>query len=96
MSVTKKFKKKDLEELFFEESSSSGLVFVETSSWKDDGKYSFKTLIFKCGAGYYSYTVSRSGSYHTEYFYSFEYEPSEIECYKVEKVTKTIEVWEKV
>jgi len=70
---------------------------VEQGDWINDGKYQNMEIIFTDGDRFYSGSISRSGSYFTDYTYESEWcgeDPAEIN--EVRKVTKTIEVWEAV
>lgn len=65
------------------------LEVIEEGEWIGDGKYQDKQMIFanaKTGK-HYSYYISRSGSYFTDYEYMATDSPVE-----VEKVTETITV----
>lgn len=43
---------------------------VTQGDWIDDCKYSFSTSIVKYNDKYYRIDQSRSGSYHTDYYYN--------------------------
>jgi hypothetical protein len=59
---------------------------VEDGEWVAEGKYDFKRVIFKDSEGKaYALFINRSGSYHTDYYYSWE-DSGEVECPEVEKV----------
>jgi hypothetical protein len=68
---------------------------VEDDDWTQDHKYQHCTQIFKDGEGnFFSVTNSRSGSYHTDWYYQ---EPHVEQVKRVEKVvTKTVVSWEAV
>ena len=75
-----------------------GYELIEEGDWEVDSKWQHVTQIVKEVATdkYYEYSVSRSGSPYSDYYYSFEDEGTEL--HEVEKVTKTIvrESWERV
>ncbi|MCY8256416.1 hypothetical protein MOC12_20880 [Bacillus spizizenii] len=64
----------------------------ESGEWADGGKFSDKEIIFKDVSTnkFYSYVITRSGSYFSYYEYEAWGKPVEVE--KVEK-TITIEGW---
>lgn len=75
-----------------EEASEIGTIsLVELGDWEDDGKYQYQEKIVRIKDEFYSWTITRSGSYFTEYYYE---RPTEI--YRVEEKTKTITYWEDV
>ena len=95
----KVFKKQDIEIAYWEEADeSSPLVLFERMDWIGGGKFQQQKNIFQDTITklYYSYIVVRSGSYFTEYNYSFEWEKDDIEMKQVIKTTETIEVWKAV
>lgn len=53
--------------------------------WEDEGKYSSKVIIVKIDDKLYQFSATKSGSYYTDYYYSYETEGTEMEAY-----TKTI------
>ncbi|WP_426101496.1 hypothetical protein [Pseudomonas sp. PSPC3-3] len=71
---------------------------VEEGEWTQDHKYQQCDFIVKhlATGKFYSFYVSRSGSYHTDWYYSYEDEGAEL--HEVQKVTETItrEVWQAV
>jgi hypothetical protein len=71
---------------------------VEAGKWIDYGKYQHNDVIVKqCSTGkFFSYRISRSGSYHSDFYYNYEYEG--VTLTEVEPITKTITVtkWEPV
>ena len=75
--------------ILFEDYLPEGFAIVETEPWEDDGKYSFGGAIFSYEDKFYSIGFTRSGSYHTDYYYCTEngddYEAAEVE--KKEVVT---------
>ena len=79
-----------LEECSYEE---EGIEFVESSGWRDDGKYSHNEYIFKFQDKYYLVLNSKTGSYYSEYYYNSEDWSEEIECPEVEKKEKITHEW---
>ena|ERR1700691_2522199 len=64
---------------------------IEVSEWQDEGKYSIRTLVFKHQDKYWEALEDRSGSYYTDYDFSYREE-----CYEVILVEKVIKVWEQI
>ena len=91
----KTFKKQDIRAAVWQETLDSPLVFVERGPCLDEGKYQFQEHILQdiSTGRYYSYGLSKSGSYFSDFTYSFEWEKDEIELVEVIKKTKVIEVW---
>lgn len=75
-----------------------GFETVDEGDWEVDYKYQHCTQIVKevATGKHFEYSVSRSGSPYSDYYYSFE--DSGAELFEVEKVTKTVvrESWERV
>lgn len=69
---------------------------IEEGEWVDDGKSSYASFIFKFEEKFYCYTAGRSGSYHTEYYFDWEWDNSDQELPEVKQVEKTVTVWERV
>lgn len=80
---------KQAKEIFFEDTEE--FEIVEEADWEDEGKYQYGAVIFKKDNRFYSLDASRTGSYFTDWHYSWEDE-EEFDCYEVEKkeITKTI------
>ena len=92
----KTFKKQDIEAAVNEDTDeNSPLVLEEAGQWVDEGKYQFQENILQntSTGRYYSYGLSKSGSYFSDFTYSFEWEKDEIELVEVVKVNKVIKVW---
>lgn len=72
-----------------------GWEFEEEGDFTQDHKYQYCTSVIKHIASGRCFVVncSRSGSYHTDWYYTYDSDPCEVK--KVEKVVKTI-VWEAV
>ena len=68
---------------------SDKIEIVEEGDWVDDGKYSYRSNVFKMDDKFYQYHESRSGSYHTDYYYS---DPEDY--HEVKQVEKIVKVWE--
>lgn len=68
---------------------------VQHTDWCDEGKYGTKDIIFTDGEKNYRVTISRSGSYYTDYYYDFE-DTQDFKCLEVVRATKTIEYWKEV
>ncbi|NVZ18545.1 hypothetical protein HX794_02695 [Pseudomonas costantinii] len=71
---------------------------IEEGEWTQDHKYQHCDFIVKHTetGKFYEFSISRSGSYHTDWYYS--YEDEEADLTEVQKVTKTFtrEVWQAV
>ena len=81
-----------------EEITSEGvnLRVVEDGDWIGGGKYESKTIVFTDGERHYSGTVSRSGSYFTDWTYNSEWDSGEAKITEVAAVPITITQWEPV
>jgi len=84
--------KEEVKEIVFEDYDENTLEVVEDNDWIDDGKYSFKDIIFKKGNKFYRLEVSRSGDYYSDYYYCWEDE-DEFECNEVEKKEVVVTKW---
>ena len=97
-----KFKLIDLIELWRGEGIYESLEHIETSNWEDDGKYSYCDVIFKYDSKIYLWTITRSGSYFTDYYYDWEDIDSSkrketyIESTEVERVEVIKYEWRKI
>jgi hypothetical protein len=90
------FHKTEVEEACWE-GKSTRLTRAHQGNWVSEGKYDYRDNILQTKDGkFYSHVESRSGSYFTDYYYSWENEPDEIELTEVREVEKTIKVWEAV
>lgn len=76
--------------LIFSEDSEE-FEHIEELEWDDDGKYQFGGCVFKKDDKRYMLSVTRSGSYFSDY--DFQYD---LECQEVEKAKKTVEFWKVV
>jgi len=95
---TKMFKRQDIQAAVWGEGATpadSPLVLEEAGQWVDEGKYQRQENTLRdTGTGlFYLYLLSKSGSYFSDFTYSFEWEKDEIELVEVIKTTKTIEIW---
>lgn len=93
----KAFSKADVEEAYFG-GGNGVLENVHEGEFEQDGKMQSQEVIFRERATgkFYQYWGSRSGSPFTDWYYSIEDEPNEIELVEVAKATKTIEYWKAV
>jgi hypothetical protein len=75
------------------DSIDADLDVVEEGDWVQDHKYQHCTTIVKDKEGnYFQFENSRSGSYHTDWYYN---PPTIYQVKRVEKVvTKTVVSWE--
>lgn len=81
-----------LEELFWD-ILPEGVDMEEGPDWTDGGKYQQGAVVFKMGNKYYKMEASRSGSYHSDYYYSWEDTP--LVPYEVTPETETTIRWVK-
>ena len=91
-----KFNASIIRDLIIDDCTDEKFEWIEESGWEDEGKYSYKDMIFKFEDKFYRVNISRSGSYFSDYYYSYEDWGKEIECNEVEKQSVTIEKWVKV
>lgn len=92
----KTFKKEDIQAAVRQNTDeSSPLILEHAGQWVDEGKYQHQENILKETATglFYCYGLSKSGSYFSDFTYSFEWDPDEIELARVTKTTKVVEVW---
>ncbi len=96
--MKKKFKLADIRDVIWEEVDAGGLTLVEQGQWIDEGKYQQQENILReiATGRFYCYNLSKSGSHFTEFMFSFEWDPDEIELVEVEKATRTVEYWKTV
>lgn len=88
-----KFKKQILIEMMFDDCA-DGFEIVDSGQWTSDIKYQHRSVVFKFEDKFYRVHDSRSGSYHSDYYYEHEDWPAEKEVEEVVATTKTITVWE--
>lgn len=92
----KTFKKVDIKNAAWDDyDDDAPLVLEHEGPWSAEGKYQYQECILRDTATglFYSYNVGRSGSPFTDYDYTIDYEPDEIELVQVALVTKVIKVW---
>lgn len=85
--------------LFFEMSpgqEEDGFKLIEQSEWVDEGKYQYQDTIFEYGGKMWMLSVSRSGSYFSDYYYGFAEEHRGETAHEVEKKEKVTYEWVKV
>lgn len=65
---------------------------IELEDWVDDGKYSYCSAIYQDteSGKHYCLSVDRSGSYFTDYTYSYEYSGNALVEVVQEQIMKTI------
>lgn len=90
--MTMDFTAEQLLEIVREECLEGHVVdIVEDGDWDDEGKYQHSFTIFKYKDKHYKIDYSRSGSYYSDYYYSYENTP--LEAYGVTKMTRTETYW---
>ena len=85
---TIKLSKEQTEEFFRDEGDDQFTLETE-GDWEQNGKYQHCYFIYKesVSGKYYRLNLYRSGSYHSDWYYSFEDEGSElVEVYKKEVI----------
>ena len=88
--VAEAYKKRDW---FVGDDNIDGITLVEAGDWIENGKYSYRSDIYSTEDGnHFEIQNSRSGSYHTDYYYS---EPDVCQVKPVVKVITKV-VWEAV
>lgn len=96
---TRTFTKESVYMAFYEgESEDGSFKKVHEGKWRDEGKYSYREQVLQAtdDGKFYSYTESRSGSYFTDYTYSWEWEKDKIMLTEVHEVERAIKTWEAV
>lgn len=79
----------ELKDIFWD-ITPKGVTVVDGPDWSSDGKYDIGTVVFQIDDKHYGMVADRTGSYYTDYSYSWEYTP--LEPYEVvAKETTTIE-----
>lgn len=90
-----KIKKEILLDLLnYEESE--GFEIEDEGNWVNRSKYDYNETIISYNDKFYLIEQSRSGSYHTDYYYDREDWSDEVECPEVIKTRVTKTVWKKV
>ncbi len=94
---TRSFPKGQLQEVC-EGEDTNLLHFVEQGKWISEGKYSFRETIVRTRdtGKFYSISEYRSGSYFTDWYYSWEDEGDQMELTEVHEVREEISVWQTV
>lgn len=69
---------------------------IEEGDWISDHKYQFKDIIFQYEDKFYCLSESRTGSYHTDYYYESEDWPEQVEVPEVEKVEVVKYEWKTI
>jgi len=87
---------KDLMIAITEDDAPEGFEIIEEGDWVQDHKYQCREIVFKFEEKCYSLNESRSGSYHSDWYYESDDWGDEVDAYEVEPVeTKTV-VWRAV
>jgi len=92
----KTFTKQDIENAVFEDLPEDPPLEVEhRGEWISSGKYQDQEVILRdtTTQKFYVFHHSRSGSPFSDYYYTLEDKPDEVELTEVVKTTKVIEVW---
>lgn len=74
--------------IFHSSLKDTDFTIVEEGNWEDDGKFSVLSKIFSYKQKYYCLSVTRTGTYFTNY--DFEYD---LECPEVFKRTVLQTIW---
>jgi hypothetical protein len=85
-----KLTKEQVRDIVFDDSEE--FEVVQDGDWISEGKYEFKSVVFKAPDGkHYEVGADRSGSYHTDWHYSFEYDGQT--AFRVEEKEVTTTQW---
>ena len=70
---------------------------IEEGDFIQDYKYQHATSIYlhKESGKYYAFDMSRSGSYHSDWYYDFE-DDKELNLYEVKKIEITKTIWKAI
>jgi len=62
------------------ESDIEGYTHESTEPWDDNGKYQYALVVFKKNGddAFYGFSVQRSGSYFSDYYYNIDDESPEV------------------
>lgn len=79
----------ETQELYMNDGNQS-LILVEGGDWEQDGKCQYASFIYKDKdtQNHYRLTLSRQGSYHTDWVYSYEYSDTTLQPVKEIEVVK--------
>ena len=83
-----KFLKEDLKELTWG-NEPEGFKLVHTNDWTQDHKYQPTSWIFEFENKLYGFNDYRSGSYHTDWYYSSDDWENEVDCKEFEEYEVT-------
>lgn len=73
-----------------------GFKLVEKGEWVDEGKYQHCETIFEKDGKFWRFSVDRSGSYFSDYYYGFNEAKVGEKAYEVEKVEIVQTIWQDV
>jgi len=91
-----KLNKTELREVCYEDHED--FETVSEGDWTQEHKYQYRDIVVKHlpTNKFFSFYIHRSGSYHTDWYYSYDDEGAELtEVHKVSR-TVTVEEWEPV
>jgi hypothetical protein len=93
--IKMKFKKQDLIDIFRDDYDELVYMVEEEGQWISEGKYEYKDIIFSVLNlnKFYMLSISRSGSYFSDWYYDFEDWNEEIECMEVISKEVTVTHW---
>lgn len=93
-----KFKKEILNEIMYLTLNEdyNGFILIDEGEWVQDGKYQYKTIIFKFKEKYYMLSDTRSGSPFTDWCYDSDNWSDEVDCMEVKSKKITTTIWEAV
>ena len=70
-----------------------GFKTVDKGEWVDEGKYQYKNIVFEYENKLWEFTMDRSGSYFTDYYYGVLEAGEGTTAREVEKKEVTIYKW---
>lgn len=65
--------KENFNDFDFEPDEGESLKIIEEGEWEQDGKYQYRSIIVQFNGDYIQISESRSGSYHTDWYYGDAY-----------------------
>ena len=80
-------------ELFRNGQEWEGFKIVDIGKWEDEGKYQYKNIVFEYENKLWEFTMDRSGSYFTDYYYGVLEAGEGTTAREVEKKEVTIYKW---
>ena len=70
-----------------------GFKVVDIGEWNDQGKYQYKEIVFEYKDKVWEFTIERSGSYFSDYYFNFREDECGETATEVEKKEVIIYKW---